>query len=118
LILQITLYVSTQAIHAARIPNDAPQQPSGAAEVQQVQQNQRHAADSPVVITVGDSITSFGYEKDGWVTLLQQQYPDVTFMVSLAAMLSLMMDRNLRVGPMRRTQQGSSKKSCCTALMH
>jgi hypothetical protein len=53
-----------------------------AGQVQLFQQNQGQKADSPVIITAGDSITQFGYDQGGWVTLLQQQYPDVTFMVS------------------------------------
>lgn len=35
----------------------------------------------PAAITIGDSITAFGYDPDGWVTLLKQNYPQVTFVV-------------------------------------
>jgi hypothetical protein len=37
---------------------------------------------APAAITIGDSITAFGYDPDGWVTLLKQLYPEVLFVVS------------------------------------
>jgi hypothetical protein len=34
------------------------------------------------VITIGDSITAYGYGEGGWVTLLKQDYPEMVFVVS------------------------------------
>lgn len=87
IVLQCTLVVFSQPIYDGRVPNDAPQQPPKAIEAQLLEQDPhqelQHKATRPVIITAGDSITHFGYDHDGWVSLLQQQYPDVTFMVRL-----------------------------------
>lgn len=37
---------------------------------------------APAAITIGDSITAFGYSSEGWVTLLKQDFPTVVFVVS------------------------------------
>jgi len=42
----------------------------------------------PAAITIGDSITAYGSDPDGWVTLLKQSYPQVTFVVRVTAMPS------------------------------
>lgn len=37
---------------------------------------------APAAITIGDSITAFGYREDGWVNLLKQDFPSTVFVVS------------------------------------
>jgi len=56
-------------------------------EINALQQN----ATGPAVLTVGDSITAFGYSSDGWVSLLQQDYSHVTFVVSANLWLLLLL---------------------------
>lgn len=37
---------------------------------------------SPAAVTIGDSITAFGYSDDGWATRLNRDFPHMAFVVS------------------------------------
>lgn len=37
----------------------------------------------PSVVTFGDSLTKYGYDDDGWVTLLKEGYSNLRFWVSV-----------------------------------